>query len=223
MKALQKAEMKVVIRPYKSEDRESIRHICCETGFSGSPVDPLFSDRELFADYLTRYYTDWEPEHIFVAEDEGRVIGYLLGCAYWRRHQWVQTWIMAASVIPRGLWRLLTGRYDANSRKFLAWCLFNAGRETPSAPKRCAHMHFNLLPDYRAGGVGARLLAAYVKVLKQKGVKRVYGQMQTTDDRRTERVFNKYGFQTYDRRKITKFEPFHNETVYVSTVVREIE
>jgi hypothetical protein len=26
------------------------------------PVDRLFEDRELFADYLTRYYTHFEPE-----------------------------------------------------------------------------------------------------------------------------------------------------------------
>ena len=45
----------------------------------GRPIDPVFQDRELFADYLTSYYTDIEPESCFVLEQNGRVVGYLLG------------------------------------------------------------------------------------------------------------------------------------------------
>ena len=50
-----------VIRPYRSSDREAVRRLCCETGYLGKAIDPVFEDRELFADYLTKFYTDWEP------------------------------------------------------------------------------------------------------------------------------------------------------------------
>jgi len=33
----------------------------------------------LFADFLTTYYTDWEPESSFVIEIDGEIRGYLLG------------------------------------------------------------------------------------------------------------------------------------------------
>ena len=69
----------VLIRRYESRDREAVRHLCCETGFLGKAIDPVFQDREIFADYLTRYYTDIEPESSFVLEQEGAVKGYLLG------------------------------------------------------------------------------------------------------------------------------------------------
>src|SRR5271157_1362147 len=67
------------VRNYHRSDREPVRGICCETGFLGNPIDPVFEDRELFANFLTGYYTDWEPESAFVLEVDGHVKGYLLG------------------------------------------------------------------------------------------------------------------------------------------------
>src|SRR6476661_36907 len=43
------------IRSYQASDRVAVRKLCCETGFLGSPIDPVFQDRELFADFLTTY------------------------------------------------------------------------------------------------------------------------------------------------------------------------
>ena len=45
------------IRQFQGSDREAVRQLCCDTGFLGEPIDPVFEDRELFANYLTRYYT----------------------------------------------------------------------------------------------------------------------------------------------------------------------
>src|SRR5213595_1290141 len=67
------------IRSYQASDRGAVRKLCCETGFLGDPIDPVFQDRELFADFLTTYYTDHEPESSFVLEIDGEIRGYLLG------------------------------------------------------------------------------------------------------------------------------------------------
>src|ERR1700759_2701247 len=72
----------IVIRPYKHADRAVVRAICADTGFLGQPIDPVFEDRELFADYLTSYYTDAEPESTFVCELEGEVKGYVMGSRF---------------------------------------------------------------------------------------------------------------------------------------------
>src|SRR5262245_42467643 len=77
----------VLIRKYEARDQDAVRRICCETGFLGQPIDPLFEDRELFADYLTRYYTDKEPESSFVLEKNGEIRGYLLGSRRTLYHQ----------------------------------------------------------------------------------------------------------------------------------------
>ena len=78
----------VLIRNYEPRDREAVRRLCCETGFLGKSIDPVFEDRELFADYLTSYYTDCEPESSLVIEMDGVVKGYLLGSRRPLRQQW---------------------------------------------------------------------------------------------------------------------------------------
>lgn len=54
--------MSLKVRPYLPSDRQAVRSICCETGFMGNPIDPVFTDRDAFADFFTRYYTDYEPD-----------------------------------------------------------------------------------------------------------------------------------------------------------------
>ena len=68
------------IRSFRASDRAAVRRLCCQTGFLGTPIDPVYEDRQLFADFLTTYYTEWEPESSFVIESEGEIHGYLLGC-----------------------------------------------------------------------------------------------------------------------------------------------
>jgi len=170
-----------IIRPYLPADRDAVRQICCDTGFSGDPIDPLFSDRDVFADFFTRYYTDWEPESAWVAESNGHVVGYLIGCIHYRYHKWVDLWILCSIIAPKVFIRLTTGKYNAQSRKFLWWSCFNA-----------------------------------------PFVKRVYAQIQTRDGRRTARVFRKFGFEILNQKGVSKFQDFHQDTVYVTTIVKEL-
>ena len=74
-----KPEPAFTIRPFRASDRAAVRRLCCQTGFLGTPIDPVYEDRELFADFLTTYYTDHEPESSFVLEIQGELKGYLLG------------------------------------------------------------------------------------------------------------------------------------------------
>src|SRR3989442_4377795 len=72
-------EKPFTIRSYRKTDRDAVRRLCCQTGFLGTPIDPVYEDRQLFADFLTTYYTDHEPESSFVLEVDGEIRGYLLG------------------------------------------------------------------------------------------------------------------------------------------------
>jgi hypothetical protein len=208
------------IRNYRPSDREAVRTLCCQTGFLGEPIDPVYEDRELFADFLTTYYTDHEPESCFVLEKNNEIIGYLLGC---RRPLWNQLYSLYQNVVLflRALGRYF--RYNNRSRRFVRWTLVHGWREVPAAPRRTPHFHINLLPSARKVSTTRALMSAYLSYLYQRGEKRVYGQMVTFESRRGERMFERYGFKVLNRAEITKYKAFYPESVYLSTVVKTLE
>lgn len=212
------------VRPYKPTDREAVRRVCADTGFMGNPIDTIFSDRDAFADFFTRYYTDYEPECGLVAEDAetGEVIGYLLGCVRYRYQAWKQIMLMLTRLAPKVILRFLFGRYNKASRRFLYWVLFRSVRETPPAPRRSAHFHINLLPAYRGGSAGREMIFTFFEMASARGVKRIYGQIQTRDDRRTS-FWTRYGFRELSRRRITKFERYESKPVYVTTLFKDFD
>jgi ribosomal protein S18 acetylase RimI-like enzyme len=160
------------IRAYQSADREAIRRICCETGYMGEPIDWLWRDRESFADLITRYYTEREPESILVAARGREVVGYLTGCVDSER---------ARGAAVREIRRLL--RSGAWRRPglaaFLGRALVDVVRDR-GAPEEAlgapwpAHLHIDFLPEARRKGLGRRLLAQWFERLRGLGVPGVH-------------------------------------------------
>src|SRR5438067_9068309 len=120
------------IRSYRATDRVAVRKLCCDTGFLGDPIDPVFQDRELFADFLTTYYTDHEPESSFVLEIDGEIRGYLLGL---RRPLQNQLYAFAQNAVLFFLALLRFPRYHARSCKFISWLFWYGWRDVPAAPR----------------------------------------------------------------------------------------
>jgi hypothetical protein len=208
------------IRRYRPADRARVRELCCETGFLGKPIDPIFEDRELFADYLTAYYTDREPESAFVLLVNGDIRGYLLGSRHPLRQQLYNLGCNAALFL-RGIARY--SRYSATSKKFVRWILTQAWREVPAAPRRTAHFHINLLADARSVAHTRALMDTYLRYLHAHGEKRVFGQMVVFADRRGTKMFERYGFKVLNKAEITKYRELHPEPVYLCTIVKDLE
>ena len=211
------------IRPYLPSDRQAVRKICCDTGFMGKPIDPIFIDRDAFADFFTRYYTDLESDNALVVEDEGRVVGYLLGCLNIKDYNRRQLWLIISRTVPKIMGRMLIGKYNWVSIKFLSWFLFKAAGETPKGVPGAAHFHVNMYTEYRTGFAGRRLIFPFVNRVAKLGFKGVYGQMQVYEDRRAEKIFERYGFSFIDRKQITKFKDFHDKPVWVATIYNEFK
>jgi L-amino acid N-acyltransferase YncA len=209
-----------IIRSYRRSDREAVRKLCCDTGFLGEPIDPVYEDRQLFADFLTTYYTEWEPESSFVIESDGVIRGYLLGCRKPLRNQLYSFW-QNVSLFLKALSRYF--RYHERSRRFIRWALVHGWREVPAAPRRVPHFHVNLLPDARKMSTTRALMSAYLSYLYRCGEKRVYGQIVTFESRRGEKMFERYGFKVLNRAEITKYKAFYPESVYLSTVIKTLE
>ena len=211
----------VLFRPYRPSDLQAVRRICADTGFLGQPIDPVFEDRELFADYLTTYYTRFEPDAILVCEVRGAVQGYLMGC---RRPLWKQAYQVCANVAvaTRALYRCYERPYSHRSRAFLRWVMLNSWREVPVAPRKTPHFHMNLLPDARSVKNTRALIRTFLDFLRAHGHEKVYGQVVTYGARRKESLFNRYGFRVIDRVEVTKYRELYRGRVVLCTVLKDL-
>lgn len=185
----------LTIRPYRGSDREAVRRICCETADKGEPVEQFFRDREVFADLVTRYYTDQEPGSAWVAESGGRVAGYLTGCLdtrrYWRA--------VRLRIVPAALARALargtflhreTGRlFVKGVRAFLRGDL----RRPVDLARYPAHLHINILRELRGRHAGRLLMERFIGQCRAAGVRGVH-LVTRADNADAHRFFERMGF-----------------------------
>ena len=156
-----------VVRPYRAADRDAVRAIAYAVGFMGEPADWYWGDFPSFANIWTGYYTDHEPASAFVAEVDGRVVGFLVGCVD------SATAPTAEDAIRREvLRRFLLLR--PGTAGFL-WRAVRDARHTPAPatavhdPRWPSHLHINLLPQARRGGMGRQLVQAWLARLRVIG------------------------------------------------------
>ncbi|HZB09999.1 MAG TPA: hypothetical protein VE525_12915 [Rubrobacter sp.] len=70
----------VDVRRFVADDRAAVRDISYRTGFMGESAESFWRHMEYWADLWTSYYTDQEPEALYVATMDDSVVGYLAGC-----------------------------------------------------------------------------------------------------------------------------------------------
>ena len=190
----------VRIRAYEPRDREAVRRLCCDTADRGEPLEHFFDDREIAADLLTRYYTDFEPHSLVVAECAGGVVGYVTGCLdsrrYWR--------LMAQRILPRAFLRsLFRGAWRSPKTWRLvrvglkAWMMGGRRRHVP-LERYPAHLHINLQPGFRGRHVGRRLVERFLECLRAAGAPGAHVAV-SEENRIACRFFERLAFQPLGR------------------------
>ncbi len=194
------------VRPYQAEDRGVLRRLAVETAEIGEPSEGLWGDREALADFLTDYYLSDEPESAWVAERDGQVLGYLIGCLDTRR------FLRRMSVWwgPRGFARALGRGFR---RKDFWKGLMRSLREihgTTSYRSEIllgaypAHLHINVDASLRGGGVGRRLVETFLQEARRRGARGVH--LATREDNRGGRAFfERLGFGNAGRSSVPSF------------------
>lgn len=162
----------VAIRPYRPSDRAAVRRVCFETGYMGEPVAWMWRDEESFADLFSGYWTDHEADSALVAEVDGAVAGYLLGCDDTRRVGNPAA-MMGRHMVRRGL-LLRPGTAGVMWRMIGDAAVGAARHDLPPASvydeRWPAHLHIDLLPVCRGRGVGAALVRRWLDTLRTRGV-----------------------------------------------------
>src|SRR4029453_3684101 len=115
-----KSESSFTIRSYRDSDRAAVRRLCCQTGFLGEPMEPVYHDRQLFAYFLTPSLYSPQPESWFLLEIDGAIRGYLLGSRKPLRNQ-LYAFYQNVWLFFRALARYF--RYNERSRRFIRWTL----------------------------------------------------------------------------------------------------
>ncbi len=157
------------IRPYEPADREQVRQLCFDTGLMGESIASQWSDEASWADMITGYYLDKEPNNTFVAAIGNKVVGYLLGCTDTARiPDPVKDYV--AVVVKRGLfvrpgtaamsWRTVSDGLLDNFRKDKPKELHFSERRWP------ANLQINIAKDFRGQGLGSELMSNWVSKLR---------------------------------------------------------
>jgi hypothetical protein len=165
------------IRPYTPADRTAVRDICCRTAFRNMGSDRLFEDRELFADYSTKFYTDVTPGEVRIVEKDGEVIGYFLGAPDPWAHRRYMTRLVP-KILLTALWRWLRGQYKKpETIRFLRHLVLKAPKEAPYVDfdKYPATFHCNITRKGARGQFYSTMVLCYLDRLEAKGIKGIHG------------------------------------------------
>lgn len=211
----------IVIRNFTENDRNFVRQLCCDTAFSGKPVEKFLDGRNIIADILTGYFMNFEPESIFIAEIGGKRVGYLTGSKNIRR----QKKIFTTRILPHIFLKIyFTGAFlKKKNLLFVYNCAKSFFRKELFDPDFSgqfpATLHINVDTRYRNMGVGEKLINHYCRYLKKE---KVNGIVLTTVSENAVRFFQKMGFLVLHKQKISYYSYLTGEKFFRFTMGKSL-
>jgi len=205
-------EQKLIIRKLQAGDREPVRQIAHDTALMGESAALFFDGSEVIRDALSLYFTDYEPGSCFVAEVDGRVVGYLSGALKKVTYEKI---FNAKIALPLFFKALKSGVFlKIKNLVFIFSCLLDLLKNGIKTPDFCqkypATFHINIRNGFRGQNIGARLINAYLDYLKGRGVSGVH--LATMSDRAAN-FFLLQGFKQLYKGKRSYFEPILHRDV----------
>lgn len=202
------------IRPYQMQDRSQLMKIAADTAFFGEPLEIYLDDRHLFEDSFYRYYTDYEPEHAWVAIANQEVVGFLTGCFDTRR----QIEVTRYKLMPKVYWRFLRGKYKIGKKTIAYYRKLRQVRRPENLTHvdlriYPAHLHINVDQQWRGCGIGQRLIQIYLDQLIYAGVIGVH--LGTTSENEAAcKLYTKMGFELLESKETPQWKDLIDNPVY---------
>ena len=154
-----------LIRKFRARDERAVRMICFETALFGESVAPYFGDLRLVTDAILGFHIWGEPDYLYVADADGRVVGYLAGtmdvrslrrrCAARLAFRLSRGWVARGHFLRPRSWRLA---WDA--ARYARAVASLSGRVRENYP---ANLHVNIDRNYRALGLGRALVEKFLE------------------------------------------------------------
>jgi len=183
-----------VIRAFAESDRAALVELFAHAG-EGSPSGELWGHPESEAAIYLTPYVDLEPESLLLADDGGRLVGYLAGSAGGSRLP-SETERMERAIKAYRL--MLRPRVLGFFLRALADTLWARIHSTATAgdfsdPRWPSHLHINVLPEARGTGAADGLMERFLEHLREQDIPGCY--LQTlVENTRAVRFFERMGF-----------------------------
>ena len=215
----------MLIRSYKPSDREAVENIHFETGCLGKGMSDILTHRKEYSKGIS-YYLDKEPESIFLAEEKGKVVGYLFGCLDDKKHgdskKFLFRLILTLFKLPfmnkkdRRYWLSII-------KRLIKTFLGKSGELNLKHPKNAGHIHINILEGYRKKGIGTKLLKKFFQYAKSKRVKIIHADSFEMTSKPKRKFWTKNGFKEYSKVKSLYWHNYlPNEEIYVVCYVKKL-
>lgn len=183
----------IIIRPYRPEDRAAVRTICFDTGMMGESIASQYADRESFAEMFTTHFTDREPEHVVVAEKDGRVVGYMCAALDSRTARSPMTYALKHVLLRGVCFRPGTAGFYWRSAFDLVTDLARSDKPKIDFSRYPSTNHINLLPEARGGGAAFDLFFTAVDGLKERGSPGMHAEALASNTAVAEFITRKLG------------------------------
>ncbi len=160
------------IRHYQPTDRAAVRRLAGDTAHFGDPIERFLDAREVFLDAFASFYTDVMGNYLWIAEEDGALLGYLMGCPDTIDYN---EWFRAN--VKKVAWRVVTLRYrGVFTRKSLGyiWRYWQVRIPYIDLSPYPAHLHINTRADKRGSGSGTALMKTYLDQLRNENVPGVH-------------------------------------------------
>ena len=172
------------IRKYKPSDKERLRFICKETTWDDNKTDE--SKLDSIAVIYNDYFTEYEPENVFVAVNEEDIpVGYVI-CS--------SNYALFKDKMLGDIKNRVKKTYAPSLLIFYATLISVMITKKPYR----THLHIDILPEAQRMGLGTKLIDALCCHLKEKSIRNV--SVLTIDTGSMGyKFYTKYGFRVFSR------------------------
>jgi hypothetical protein len=112
--------------------------------------------------------------------------------------------------------------YQERTQAYVRWLATRGPKETPPSPSGAAHFHFNVLPEARDVRKTMDLVNRMFEHMSRCGERAVYAQMVSVGGARSERMYNRFGFVTFNRQEVTKYRDMTGDKVQLVTILKDL-
>jgi len=194
------------IRSYKSADTSAVYEICLKTGNSGQDATHLFSDPLVLGHIYVGPYMEFEPQSVFILEDDQGLCGYIMGVLDSQTYyQWMHSeWLPKIRVN----YKKPTGNLDTwDETEKITDLLFHpvSQRLLPDYP---AHLHIDLLSRAQGKGQGKLMMDRFIDYLRYNKIPGLHLDLSSSNDRAFN-FYRKYGMEELDRDKESIIMGYH--------------